>query len=728
MKNLKIKIWAFALTGLILFIPTLSYAQKYITIGTLDIKALQGDQKTLGERIEEDFQPGKKKLIQIQIANFEPDTKELEIYATDTETADQTTFIAKKQLDESPDLKPWIKLPTKFLQLQSGETKILTVEFNVPQNAGIGLHTGAIMVKEIKKDSIINVEKGIRIYATIEGEAKPASQLQLRGVSQLGESITTKFQVSNLGNTDLHSSLNLQMKDLWGKNINNSTTKIYLQPSETQTIELAIPKPSSGYSSLHFSSNINNNNQETQLFSTFYLPTGPFIFILLIAGIFSLIPSKNRRFQYKNLQISFADFKIFFQKQKTHFKKVSIFGLIVSLSILVSLEFNHLGLLNLLKTNVLQVKPLSNYLVVIKWGNTKNAPLPSTYTKNWSGKIKFSNSQISIQQKLNLEANDSVSVNTENNAINYEIQTGPDNDGIVVQVESLNNKLPLLTYENTENQHVVNVPITDFLNHPIQITEGLHTVQIIAAPGPEKTLNAKPSTPTNEFSATLDAETTPEIGTVFDGLDGLRSIFNDLPATPEVLAKYIMDSEYVKEKNTENALSQIKTDPELIAALEATPDIIQEIAATPNLNFIFIPSEKVNFPNQQFSFESGKIATQELGTIIFVQNKKTAWNSYVTVSDLTSLSGRNRIPASNITVDPGEVILLSGNSIDENSPSTIVPGTINKLTNDSAKSLLVNVTNPDEQAIFLMRPKITIVIPAGTRPGKYQAQLNISSL
>jgi hypothetical protein len=181
----------------------------------------------------------------------------------------------------------------------------------------------------------------------------------------------------------------------------------------------------------------------------------------------------------------------------------------------------------------------------------------------------------------------------------------------------------------------------------------------------------------------------------------------------------------VDEVIKENELTTVKADPSLIRALQDAPITIEEITATPDLNYIFIPSGKVKFSPQNFSFNKSHESAQDLGQFIFVQNKESAWNSYVTVTNFVSTTGKGTIPVSAVTITPGEIRMISTDP----TATVIESGDQKTLQNSFDKSLLVSIQPQDDsEAIFVMNPKINVTIPPGTPPGIYHAEISIKTL
>ena len=116
--------------------------------------------------------------------------------------------------------------------------------------------------------------------------------------------------------------------------------------------------------------------------------------------------------------------------------------------------------------------------------------------------------------------------------------------------------------------------------------------------------------------------------------------------------------------------------------------------------------------------------TVNLGTLVYVQNKNTEWNTYLGTTDFESMSQRGSIPASALTVIPGtpQIINLNGGA-------DIVTGDTRTFSGTFDKSVLATVKpGSSGRQIFILNPTLQIKIPAKTVPGRYRGQLTITSL
>jgi hypothetical protein len=304
--------------------------------------------------------------------------------------------------------------------------------------------------------------------------------------------------------------------------------------------------------------------------------------------------------------------------------------------------------------------------------------------------------------------------------LRFKNQTGPDNDGIQLLVAPTSEDEPIISYKNLQTGDEQIFPVSQYLKNPGIIPAGFFSTWIKAELGAEKVIS--PPSLAIDYFGTPEAAATPEPKT---GSPELQNLFvEELPATPEVLSNFILTSDYVEKITADRKTAQVETDPLLIKALAATPEILDEIAATPDLNFIFLSNSQINFPGQEFSFSQSKITTENLGQMIFVQHEQSNWNTYIGTTNFKSLSSSAEIPASALTVIPGDTTILSkrdGAQITAGNPRTF-SGTFDK-------SVLVDVKpGHADLEIFSLNPALQIKIPPKTPPGRYRGQLTITSL
>ncbi len=690
----------------------------YLDMGTLDVQPLQGDSSN-GQWFVEYANRGDSVIRYVQIANFGPEAKQVELYSTDSSKKLSENFVAQTREEAPQKIAPWMTMPATELTINSGETKIVPVTIRIPLNGGIGLHAGAVIVREknIAQGTEFHVEKGVRVYLNVKGNVIDSSTVTTGQVTQTFNSAGVNFVLQNQGTTDFDSPVSLELQNIRGETVAVQKTGVYARPGEKTSVQLTVKKPAFGVYSLMLTSDQAVNGRTE--FNAGTLVVVPYWALLLLAALAmggSFVTSKARSSQ-KAPAFSFK--KLF---NSAEFQKASSFLGILIVSAIVTVPLATIKMPQPLFADVLQQGPPDSYEVTVKWGDLRKLVIHKNDKMDWHGQITFTGAKAVIKQTLDLEPMDAVNVVNDGTVVNFNLSTTSNNDGVVLTVTPTGASAPKLTFENYNTGIVKTFDLQKLIGSHIVIPNRQFAASIDIKAVTAAQLRALATL--NELNATPENEATPEVNI---NIPELKSIFQDIPATPEVLSEFILTSDYVKKISTENALTKIETDPSLIRALEATPEIVQEIAATPNLNFTFVPSDTIQFPPQQFSFKQDKTSAQDLGTLIFVQNKNTPWNTYIGTTNFVSLSGRGVIPAGNLTVIPGETRILR-----QTDGAQVVPGARKTIQGTFDKSILVNVqpgtSNIQSKTIFAMNPKLEIKIPRGTVPGRYRGLLTITSL
>lgn len=691
----------------------------FLNLGTLDVRPLR-ENGANAEWFVEYGDRGENMLRYIQIANFSPERKTVDLYVSDsTTTKPETNFVVNGKEEISQKISPWMSMPATSLTLEGGETKIVPVTIRIPKNAGVGLHTGAVIVREKTKadGTQFHVEKGVRVYLNVKGTVVDHFALTDGRITRSLGNMGLNFEVENKGTTDFDSPLIMELQNMNGETVATQTLSGYIRPEEKATMNFSTSTPAFGVYQVSLKSGQPLNGETSFSVGTFVAV--PLWFLIAIAGLAmgcSVFTAKNRS---KNEVVEFNFGKIL---TNAHFRKATGFLGILFISGLMSLPLVNMDGARNYFAAVLGATNPESYEVTVKWGNFRKLILNKKNKVEWHGQITLTGATATMKNTLNLEENDQVNITNEGNTIGFNLTTDTNNDGVVLNVVPTGDAVPTLTFENYPSNINKTVNLAKLAGGKTTIANGAAGAVIFVKSTTLAELHG--ASALTELNATPEAQATPE---VIINIPELKSIFEDIPATPEVLSEFILTSNYVKKISTENALTKIETDSALIRALEATPEIIDEIAATPSLNFTFIPSETITFPPQQFSFKQDKTSTQDLGTIIFVQNKETPWNTYMGTTNFIAVSGRGIIPAGSLTVIPGDAKILrqlDGTQVSEGTEKTM-EGTFDK-------SILVNVDPgtdmTDSKTIFTMNPKLSIKIPHGTPPGKYRGLLTITSL
>ncbi|GEM_PF-3983777 len=335
-----------------------------------------------------------------------------------------------------------------------------------------------------------------------------------------------------------------------------------------------------------------------------------------------------------------------------------------------------------------------NFVLTAAFGNLSNYSLPQTSQKTWKGKMTFHDAKISIKKVFNFEPGDEISI-TDSNIFEFNLTTnGKDYDGIYLNIVPTSKTIPAFDYEETNDNQTASYKLSELLTTPGWLTSG-----------------------TEKTYFKLDAFKLNEGGKIQE-FDPTK-----LDITPESQKQYDLTKQ--KEQEEQQVLTQ------KLQELALPADKIQEIISSTQTSLIYPPKEKIIFPPQEFSFTQSQAAWQELGTIVVAVKSGDEMNTYISASDLVSVSAKNTIPVSQLTVEPGEVknVFVFGNMVAKAGEKTTF-----KDKND--KVLLLNIIpgytassgNKAKKTIVTINPKLKIAIPPGTPAGKYHGTLTITSL
>lgn len=701
----------------------LTKAAEFYNFGTLDVRPVHNGETTNQDWFIEYLERGTQKQHAIQVSNFSSQPKELVVYGTDTSLNEGKSFFTKTLHETSDDVADWIQLPTQKITLQPSESRVLSVNFTIPKNAGVGLHTGAIIVRENRSNPTDNSqsfasEKGVRVYMNIVGSMLENGYTQAVKSAQTSTQYQLNVTTANQGTVDYKTTYELRLRDLFGELHATASAPSRTEPQTTTTTILSLEKPAFGLYNLYLSNQKGDAAYAgTVLFLPFWLPV-----IMLFMVSMAVRPQHLTKTALQNL------FK------NPEFKKgFAYFGLVIMMTG-SSLAY-HAQQFSTAQAQIARGqsapqnlaakdKAADEYILTVKWGELRHVRVPGNQEKEWHGSISVNNGRLTIAELLNFERSDQAEVTGNKASVQYDVVTGPDNDGLMLSIIPTGSSVPSITYTNDGTDEQFEMLITDILKAPLTYPQGLwgvrfeaqYTEQEIAR---RNVLNVEAL---EEISATEEREATPQR---FAQIPELENLFiQEIPATRERLSDFILSSDYVEEVTREDSTNQLRVDSILLKALEATPEVLSEITATPDLNFLFIPTEEISFPPQEFSFNENKDSEQSLGTLIFVQNTRSSWNTFVGTTDFELLSGDHTIPASALTVIPGEISVLT-----EDGEREVNPGEEKRITGRTDRTSLVNSdASGGQKKAFVMNPRLRVQIPGGTPAGTYRGELTITSL
>lgn len=685
-----------------IFISIIFPVNAYYNLGSLELKPLTGNNP---EWFIEYLKPGQTAQGRIQISNFDSQEKKIQLYSADNADNEDAHFFIQTAEEVKPaeaNIGQWITLPVHELTLKPQESRIVDFSFVIPQKAGVGLHKGAVIAREITIDSNgneIKFEKGLRVYVNVMGPSINSSYQKNELFDESYKQFHYQATTVNNGTTDLEATYGLGLEGVWGPSVPEAWESHKIKPGESFTADISLQKPDIGIYNVFVLKGEEKHFLKTVIFIPLWLASMIVIALaVMIKGV-----EKIKKVLRKISRATLPEYR----------KGFAYWGIFL---VIMATFFSAQGSWPIQANAQLPVQKMANdYKVTLRWGNVRGFILPQKLTQEWDGKISLTEGTVSIEELTNFEKNDMAEVINNGQAVQWKTTTGPDNDGMILKISTLEKSAPVLTYKNMLNGNDLSFPLSDISNQPLVIPNGLFSLEIKSEPIIQEIQTIKELDASAEAQDQNEEKKAPELQNLF---------VDDLPPTAEALEKFILESDYVKDITTDQKTSKVEADPILIKALQDRSDVLDQVAGNANVNYIFIPTDTINFPPQEFSFNKTTSSTQELGSMIFVQNKKTPWNTYVSTTNLTSLSGKGRIPASAVTIMPGQPHILN-----EESNADIQMGANKNFRNTSDKSVLVNVNpgNASDQ-IFVLTPRLEIHVPAGTLPGKYRGSLTITSL
>jgi len=412
----------------IMLIPQLSFSQSFVNLGNLDVKLTDGK-----EQINLVLNNGNKTQEKLRISNFSNQTKKLNIYVADAKQTNSKNYIAYNRNQLSEDIFPWIKIPTNYLELKSGESKIISVNIIIPENAGVGIHTGAIMVSEDIKSSTddqINLEKGIRVSVNIKGNPMPNLNIIDSSTSESERFIGYSAKAINNGNTDLRGTFKSSILNSNNEIISEQSQSLFLKPKQSTNVNLFTEKPTFGLYKIETTQNLIKEKTYIASYQKIFFPTLPIYLVLTLLLIISIYKIKKN---YNQLPFKYSRIFSIYSSNKFAFQSsLAFFGLLaITITITSSLHANTKQYL----ADILNTPSLNGYITTIKWGNMEKLTLPEKYHTNWHGNIGVKFGTMTIKEKLNLEETDKIYLNKDQTVLSFNNQTGQDNDGIILQID-----------------------------------------------------------------------------------------------------------------------------------------------------------------------------------------------------------------------------------------------------------------------------------------------------
>ena len=232
-----------------IFISIIFPVNAYYNLGSLELKPLTGNNP---EWFIEYLKPGQTAQGRVQISNFDSREKKIQLYSADNadnEDAHFFTQTAEEIKSAEANIGQWITLPVHELTLKPQESRIVDFSFVIPQKAGIGLHKGAVIAREITMDTHgneIKFEKGLRVYVNVMGPSITSSYQTKELFDESYKQFHYQVTTANNGTTDLEATYGLGLEEVLGSSAPESWESHKIKPDESFTADISLQKPDIG--------------------------------------------------------------------------------------------------------------------------------------------------------------------------------------------------------------------------------------------------------------------------------------------------------------------------------------------------------------------------------------------------------------------------------------------------------------------------------------------------
>ncbi len=177
-----------------------------------------------------ELKPGESVDDAVLLVNSTPDTKTVDVYATDSLVSSGGAFACEQRADELNEAGTWVKLSQDSVELAGGTQKTVPFTLTVPKNVSVGEHNAcvAIQTREPAVDSGVNgvqlsFRSAIRIAVTIPGDISKRLDFESIEVAEKNSKLVVTEQLRNRGNVSLDTLLKTTVGGLFG--IGNQTVE-----------------------------------------------------------------------------------------------------------------------------------------------------------------------------------------------------------------------------------------------------------------------------------------------------------------------------------------------------------------------------------------------------------------------------------------------------------------------------------------------------------------------
>lgn len=235
--------WVTFFIIMVLFAPTLVGAVEYGGLGGVPANPDPNNPRTQSIFVHT-ISPGESKQDAVNVINNTPDTKVVEVYATDSEVASGGSFACRQKVDQAIAVGSWIRLVETEIELEPNSNKVIPFEVAVPEDADVGEHNGCIVIQakngsseQIGNGVQLSFRSALRVAITIPGDINKDVDFTELVAKQEPKKYVLTAKLSNKGNVSLDTEVKVYIKN-WANRPVYENGGVYPLLAQKQPVEL----------------------------------------------------------------------------------------------------------------------------------------------------------------------------------------------------------------------------------------------------------------------------------------------------------------------------------------------------------------------------------------------------------------------------------------------------------------------------------------------------------
>lgn len=160
------------------------------------------------------LKPGAQAVDGIEVINNTDKTKNVLVYAVDSQTSSDGAFACAQAADKPLSVGTWVAMSKSELSLAPGEKQVVDFVVKVPDNATPGEHNGCIVIQDTERQTaagsngiVLSLRSAIRLVVTVPGQIQ-------KGLVFIGLGTQAKDEQKLLLSTALKNNGNVSLDTL----------------------------------------------------------------------------------------------------------------------------------------------------------------------------------------------------------------------------------------------------------------------------------------------------------------------------------------------------------------------------------------------------------------------------------------------------------------------------------------------------------------------------------